>query len=173
MTTSIASKGLPPIATPDARVLILGTMPGNESLRQQQYYAHPRNAFWPIMGRLVAAGPELPYEERLEVLNQHGIALRDVLHRCWREGSLDSTIADGEPNDFATFLDEHPKVHAIMFNGNKAQDLFNRHVWPGLYDRLKRSHRVRMPSISPANTRLSFEDKMNAWGSWLNIYLMD
>jgi hypoxanthine-DNA glycosylase len=89
-----------------ARALILGSMPGAASLRAAQYYAHPRNQFWPIMGELVGADPALPYEQRLDRLTSAGIALWDVFARCEREGSLDAHIRDDTAvaNDFAEFF---------------------------------------------------------------------
>jgi len=93
-----------PIATPNARVLILGSMPGVASLEAGQYYAHPQNAFWRIMGELVGAGLEKPYDERARILKANGVALWDVLQSCIRPGSLDSDIRDEVPNDFAAFF---------------------------------------------------------------------
>src|SRR5688500_20135249 len=82
----------PPIAAPDARVLILGSVPSIASLARQQYYGHPQNSFWPIMGRLFGAGQDVPYEERKCILHEHGVAVWDVLRECHREGSLDADI---------------------------------------------------------------------------------
>ena len=86
------SVGFPPIADADARVLVLGSLPGRMSLEKQQYYAQPYNAFWKIMGQLFGAAPELPYERRLEELRKHGVAVWDVLAAGERSGSLDSAI---------------------------------------------------------------------------------
>ena len=93
-----------------ARVLVLGSMPSVASLAKQEYYGHPRNAFWPIMGRLFGAGPELPYDQRKAVLCERGVAVWDVLKTCRRAGSLDTSIrVDSEtPNDFVTFFRAHP-----------------------------------------------------------------
>ena len=97
-------QGFDPISDPDARILILGSMPGIASLEANQYYGHPRNAFWRIMGDVFGAGLELPYAERTAILKDQGVAVWDVLKLCHREGSLDSNIKDEVPNDFATFL---------------------------------------------------------------------
>ena len=87
------AEGFPPVSRRDARVLVLGTLPGPESLRQQQYYAQPRNAFWRIFGELVEAGPDLSYALRLEVLIQHRIALWDVCAAAERVGALDAAMS--------------------------------------------------------------------------------
>ena len=97
------------VARADARILILGSMPGQASLQQSQYYAHPRNSFWYIMGELFAAGPELDYAQRLQVLLEQRVALWDVVHRCQRKGSLDADIEQQsvEANDFLTLFDRY------------------------------------------------------------------
>ena len=100
----------PPAFRTDARVLILGSMPGEASLAAGRYYAHPRNAFWPIMGALFGAGAELPYDQRLARLNAAGVALWDVIARCRRPGSLDSAIEDSVPNDLASLKRRAPKL---------------------------------------------------------------
>ena len=127
-------QGFPPVAAPDARVLILGSMPGVASLEAAQYYAFQRNVFWKIMGDLFAAGPELDYLTRLRRLVGHHIALWDVIANCHRPGSLDSAIAEDRmvTNDFDSFFRQHPHIDHVYFNGQKAASLFSKKVIPGL-----------------------------------------
>jgi TDG/mug DNA glycosylase family protein len=152
-----------PISHPDARLLVLGSMPGEASLRAGQYYAHPRNAFWPIMGALVGADPALPYAARVQRLRDRGIAVWDVLRHCERPGSLDSAIrVDGaEANDFAAFLGAHAGIGTLLFNGAAAERLFQRLVAP-LPDAAALRMR-RMPSTSPANASQRIDAKLEAW----------
>ncbi len=157
--------GFPPIAAPDARVLVLGTMPSIASLAKRQYYGHPQNAFWPIMGRLFGAGPEVEYEARKRILCERGVAVWDVLRECHREGSLDTAIRvhSESANDLATFLREHAHVHTVFFNGHKAETAFRRHVLPNV-GKLGRDFRfVRLPSTSPAHAGRTFAQKLAAW----------
>ena len=119
-----------PVSRPDARVLVLGSLPGAELLRRQEYYAKSQNAFWRIMGELVGAGPDLPYAQRLEQLTSAGLAPWDVCASARREGSLDAKIQDMEPNDFARFFDAHGQIALIGFNGQTAAKLFERFVAP-------------------------------------------
>lgn len=160
---SPAVRSFPPVADARARVLILGSMPGVESLRLQRYYAHPRNAFWPIMGKLFGAAPELPYAERLRRLQDAGVALWDVLAACMRSGSLDSAIDEGSiiANDFVSFLARHGGIHSIFFNGATAERCFLRHSLPGL--EAGRLALKRLPSTSPAHAALSLDAKLQAW----------
>jgi hypoxanthine-DNA glycosylase len=153
-------ESFPPVATAASRVLILGSMPGDASLRAGQYYAHPRNAFWPIMGVLCGAGPELPYPRRLARLGAAGIALWDVLHSCERSGSLDSAIRDEIANDFPAFFAAHPGIGHIFFNGAKAEAAFRRYVMPALP---KPPATRRLPSTSPAHASLGLAAKCRAW----------
>ena len=157
--------GFPPIAAPDARVLVLGSMPSVASLNAQQYYGHERNTFWPIMGRLFGAWPELPYDERQRVLCDHGVAVWDVLGECYREGSLDTSIEpeSESANDFATFFGEHPRIKAVFFNGSKAEAAFRRHVLPIVAELGREFHYTRLPSTSPAHAGRTFEQKLTAW----------
>ena len=152
-----------PVADENARVLVLGSMPGLKSLQAGQYYAHPQNRFWPFMGQLVGAGPDLPYPERCRRLARAGIALWDVLSCCERPGSLDSAIRDdtAAANDLAGFLSTHPGVRRILFNGAKAESSFTRLVLPGL-GRPDLDYR-RLPSTSPANASQRAADKLTAW----------
>lgn len=157
--------GFPPIARWDARVLVLGTMPSVASLAEQQYYGHPRNAFWRIMGRLFGAARELPYEERKRILCARGVAVWDVLKECHREGSLDSAIEveSESPNDFPAFFRAHRQVRAVFFNGHKAESLYRRHVLPMLAGLDVELRYERLPSTSPAHAGRDFEEKLAAW----------
>ncbi|RNF85188.1 DNA-deoxyinosine glycosylase [Montanilutibacter psychrotolerans] len=157
-------RGFAPHARADARVLILGSMPGARSLQAQRYYAHPQNRFWPFMGELVGAAPSLPYGERLLRLATAGIALWDVLASCERDGSLDSAIRDegAQANDFVAFFDAHRRIRRVLFNGAKAESSFRRRVLPGLAD-AGRLTLVRLPSTSPANASQRGDAKLAAW----------
>lgn len=152
----------PPVITPGTRVLILGSMPGQRSLDQQQYYAHPRNLFWPIMQELLGVPRQAPYPERLERLTAAGVGLWDVLMHCEREGSLDADIdrATEVPNDFRSLFEHHPALRALCFNGQKARSAFRRHVEPALPARIRL---VTLPSTSPANAGLSLQAKLARW----------
>lgn len=155
-------RGFAPIARPDARVLVLGTIPSERSLAEHQYYAHPRNSFWKIMLTLFAKGTDLDYPERAELLTRNRVALWDVLHAGDRPGSLDSSIVSGTavPNDIAGFLELHPDVRAVFFNGTAAEKLYHAHnTLPP--DRAMTF--TRLPSTSPAHAARSFADKLAAW----------
>lgn len=156
-------RSFPPIENRQARVLILGSMPGAASLRAGQYYAHPQNAFWPIMGALVGADPSLPYRARVTALKAAGIALWDVLASCEREGSLDADICKDSivANDFAGFFAAHPRITDILFNGGMAEASYRRHVAQFMDCTSLRF--ARMPSTSPANASLSRNRKLDAW----------
>lgn len=161
-------RGFPPIADASARILILGSMPGEESLRADQYYAHPRNAFWKLMGDLFDAGPELPYTQRTRQLKKSGVALWDVLASCVRKGSLDSAISADSitANDFRTFFAGHRNITRVFFNGAKAEYSFQRHVMPGL-PALSLQF-MRLPSTSPAHAARSYTQKRTAWRAITN-----
>lgn len=160
-------QGLPPVANDSARLLILGSMPGLASLRAGQYYAHPRNAFWPIMGDLVGASPTLPYDARLARLQAAGIALWDVIGACVRPGSLDADIVTDSirANDFIRFFDRYRTIRRICFNGTAAEAAFRRHVAPTLPAQPARH--LRLPSTSPAHAALAYEQKLAAWSAIL------
>ena len=155
--------GFPPIAARDARVLILGSMPSVVSLAKRQYYGHPQNAFWPIMGRLFGTGADMPYEQRQRVLCQRGVAVWDVLRECHREGSLDTAIRAESPNDFVSFLQEHDCIRAIFFNGQKAETAFRRHALRQVAELGRDFQYARLPSTSPAHAGRSFAQKLADW----------
>jgi TDG/mug DNA glycosylase family protein len=154
----------PPVAAPDARLLILGSMPGKVSLAANQYYAHRQNLFWRIMGELFDAGPELPYEQRLAILQQSGVALWDVLKECFRESALDSDIVEDSiiANDFAGFFAQHPHIQRVFFNGAKAEKAFRRYALPTLIHS-PALELVRLPSTSPANASIPLATRIAQW----------
>lgn len=153
----------PPVCSADARVLVLGSMPGAASIAAAQYYAHPRNAFWQIMGALFGASPALPYEQRLQRLAVAGVALWDVIACGEREGSLDSAIRPDsiEANDFARLFSDCPRIRHVFFNGAAAETIFRRHVSPRMA--LPELRFTRLPSTSPAHAARSFDAKLAAW----------
>jgi len=159
------SRGFPPIAAADARLLVLGSLPGQVSLAQGQYYAQPQNAFWRIMGELFGAGPDVPYAERAERLRSRRVALWDVCKAATRPGSLDSSIelATVMTNDFARFLRDHPQIDHVCTNGATAQRLYLRRVRPGLPARAQALPLHVLPSTSPAHASLRFEQKLERW----------
>lgn len=161
------SEGFSPIERADARILVLGSLPGQRSIAKQQYYAHPQNAFWPIMGRLFSI--DGGYDERCAQLVQHCIALWDVLKSSLRPGSLDADIRldTAVPNDFDAFLSEHPALSLIAFNGKKAEALFRKYVAPDLI--ADRVQLVGLPSTSPAYAAMPFDSKLAAWRTAIGL----
>ena len=147
-------------------------MPGVASLQAVEYYAHPRNAFWPIIEALFGVEHSQPYQQRLQALTEHKVALWDVLQSCRRPGSLDSAIeaASEKANDFAAFFASHPHLHTIFFNGRKAEQVFKSKALPDLLEqgpqleaRLQRMEFVALPSTSPAMASLRFAGKLERW----------
>jgi hypoxanthine-DNA glycosylase len=156
-----SSEGFPPVARADARILILGSLPGQLSIEEQQYYAHPRNAFWPIMNALFGIGGS--YEQRLAGLLDKQIALWDVLASAVRPGSLDGRIQleCARANDFQTFLAAHGAIQLIAYNGKKAEQLFERFVAGSLA--CTDIRHVGLPSTSPAYAAMPFSGKLDFW----------
>jgi TDG/mug DNA glycosylase family protein len=156
--------GFPPVSAPDARVLILGSMPSQESLARQQYYAHPRNAFWPIVTSLLEIS-STEYDERVRQAAGKGLAIWDVLRDCVRSGSLDSDIDENTAvtNDFGMFFSAHPHIGRVFFNGAKAESIYLKRVLPDLPEQAAALPMVRLPSTSAANAGMSFEQKKSAW----------
>lgn len=162
-------KSFPVLVSPEAKILILGSMPGERSLRAQQYYAHPQNIFWEMMGDLFGAGRQTTYPARLQILNQNRVALWDVVFQCYRSGSLDTNIRMESvvPNDFVSLFSRCPKVETVFFNGHKAEQLFRKLVLGDLLKNLgERSNRLRflrLPSTSPAHASLTRDQKKARW----------
>ncbi|AQQ09081.1 DNA-deoxyinosine glycosylase [Sedimentisphaera cyanobacteriorum] len=145
-----------------SRILILGSMPGGESLKQRQYYAHHKNLFWHFMGIFFAAGWQLPYPKRLEKLRDSGVALWDAAQSCLREGSLDSNIKEAQPNDFSSLIETAPNIHTVFFNGRKAAELFRKLAAPE-FPQIQRIEQITLPSTSPANASIPYDNKLSAW----------
>ena len=149
-----------PIARPDAHLLIVGSMPSVKSLADAQYYAHPRNAFWPIMFEILGEEPTRDYEAKKAMLVRHGIALWDVVTECDIRGSLDSNIKNYAVADVGKILNA-AKIEAVFLNGQTAYRIFKKH-FPSLS-----SLAVLLPSTSPANTRFDYAE----WEKALSPYL--
>lgn len=158
-------KAFGPVAAGAPKVLILGSLPGRMSLDQRRYYAQPQNSFWPIMGEIAGAGPELAYEARLAALTRRSIALWDVLAAGVRPGSLDSSIVRSSAvfNDFASFFESHDSILAICFNGKMAEKLYRRNVLPDLEGRAARIALYALPSTSPAHAAMPYAEKLGRW----------
>ena len=159
------SRGFAPIARSDARLLILGSLPGQRSLELQQYYGQPRNAFWSILGSLTGVTAAAPYPDRVAGLIAVRIAVWDVVAAAHREGSLDARIEREtvRANDFAAFFERHAAIERICFNGATAQALYARHVIPRLPARVAALPFVILPSTSPAHAALRLADKQEIW----------
>jgi hypoxanthine-DNA glycosylase len=150
-------QGLPPVISAHTRLLILGSFPGVASLQAQQYYGHPRNHFWPIVGSLL--GLDLlvkPYADRLQVLRDAGLGLWDVYASCHRVGSLDQAIEDAALNDFSALRNQAPQLTHIAHNGGESARVMRQLQALGFVV-------TRLPSTSPANASWSFQRKLGAW----------
>jgi hypoxanthine-DNA glycosylase len=155
-------KSLHPIIDEHSHVLILGTMPGEESLRRNEYYAHPGNQFWALIYGIFDRQPDPTYVQRTAFLQQTGIALWDVLGEANREGSLDSAITDYKPNNFTDLFTKYPDIRCIALNGSKAAKLFKRHV-NNLLPRTVTL--ITLPSTSPTPGLYvkAYKEKLEDW----------
>lgn len=153
---------LSPVIDHHSVVLIVGSMPGVQSLEKQQYYGNPRNHFWLIMEYLLGERMPGDYEERLNILLRHKIALWDVIKACVREGSLDSNIKGEIPNDFITMLKKYPNIKAIAFNGTKARETFRKKIG---FEQFPNIDFYQLPSSSPVPGRnvKTLAEKMESW----------
>jgi len=158
-------QGLPPIAEKDARVLILGSFPGNDSLQAGEYYAHPRNQFWTIIERLFDIAHGDDYARRCRRLAAHGVAVWDVIESCRRYGGTNKGIRNESANDFAEFYRQHPRIATVFFNGADTEKRYRQLVAlsPPAASQRNASVGFRLPSTSLANARISLTDKIDAW----------
>lgn len=155
--TTTMLHGLPPVVGRETRLVVLGSFPSEASLAARQYYAHPRNQFWPILSALWGVDLRaLPYPQRLQAVRERGLGIWDVYASCRREGSLDSAIEDAQPNDLAGLIRRAPQLRAVAHNGGESARAMRVTRALGLVVH-------RLPSTSPANASWSFERKLDAW----------
>ena len=148
------------------RILILGSMPGVASLQQQQYYAHPRNIFWRLMAELFTVDETMPYSQRLRAIGEQGLALWDVYQQCFRPGSLDSAIDKRQAsfNQIAELMQTQPSIRYIACNGQAAFKAMQRYLKLHHTELTETSFELFcLPSTSPANASMSYQQKFNAW----------
>ncbi len=155
----------PAAAPADIRILILGSFPGKRSLEKREYYAHPRNVFWRIMGEVFNFDYEIDYQQRIAIVNGFRVGIWDVLQSCRRYGSLDSRIESATivTNDFRSFFDRHPQLRLLVFNGSRAETEFKKKILPTLGDHSKPLEMIRMPSTSPAMATMNYQEKYTVW----------
>lgn len=159
MTGEIRKRGFPPVVDSDVRLLVLGSLPGDASLAAAQYYGHPRNGFWRLVGAAIQQDlPALPYEARLAALLAAGVGLWDVHAEAVRPGSLDAAIKDAADNDLLGLIDSLPRLRAVAFNGGAAAKAGAR-----LLARRPDLALVPLPSSSPAHAAMGFEARREAW----------
>jgi hypoxanthine-DNA glycosylase len=159
-----------PVIGSDPQVLILGSMPGVASLEAVQYYAHPRNVFWPIMAELFAFDAAGDYAQRIAEIERKPVVLWDTLRRCYRPGSLDSAIARDSvaANNIPALLRKYPGIRAIACNGATSTNYFRKLVAAQIPS--SRAYQLLpLPSTSPANAGMTFVQKLDAWRSLLDF----
>ena len=155
-----------PVANENAKILILGSMLSDVSLQEQEYYAHQRNAFWPIMSSLFNTGSDQKdYSQRKNMLIENRIALWDVLQSCYRKGSLDTAIEMDSVivNDFFQFFTKHIEIKKVCFNGAKAEAVYVKYVLPTVKHQFGYLEYARLPSTSPAHAAMTLQQKTDAW----------
>ncbi len=154
----IPKRSFDPISVANARVLILGSLPGDRSLELQQYYGHSQNRFWKILASVFHTPLPVTYEEKLQFLADNNIAVWDVAHQALRPGSLDSAIKNAEPNKLDEFIDAHAELEVIAFNGQKARQLFDK-----FFEEKAGINYVTLPSSSPANAGKNLTSLIDEW----------
>ena len=164
-----AIQSFPPIADENARILILGSIPGKASLEAGEYYAHPRNQFWRIIAELLGTGQLIDYPSKIKALIDARIAVWDVMQSCYRPGSMDAAIDKNSivANDFTTFFKRHSRITRVFFNGATAEQAFNRLALPTL--EMTSMTFLRLPSTSPAHAAMSMQQKLDCWRQILSI----
>ena len=147
-----------PVADGNIRILILGSLPGEKSLSENEYYAHPHNRFWKIIAHITGSNIPSNYSEKTKLLLDNRMGLWDVARKAHREGSLDSNIKNEIPNKIDDFIVNHPDIEKICFNGKKAESMFFK-----FFEKKAGTEYVSLPSTSPANARYDFEELCRIW----------
>ena len=152
--------GLAPILPHTPRLLLLGSMPSEQSIEKQQYYGHARNHFWKLLCEILYETDTEQYADRVKILHTHGIALWDSIGSCERQGSLDQHIRKETPNNIPALLQDFPSIQAVAFNGAMAEKVYDRH-----FARVAGIHYLRLPSSSPVPSKnyRNIEDKLPLW----------
>lgn len=158
-------KSFDPIINKNSKILILGSMPGIKSLDAQEYYAHPQNRFWKVIGIIFNANnlDKQNYKNKTELLLKNNIALWDTIKFCTREGSLDSAIENEKPNEINILLKNYTNIKTICLNGNKAYNALKKY-FPKLFAEEKYTI-IKLPSTSPANAKWTIEKLTAEWGN--------
>ncbi|WP_286587682.1 DNA-deoxyinosine glycosylase [Sphingobacterium sp. N143] len=151
-------KSFPPLISTSTHTLILGSLPGDKSLAQQEYYAHPQNRFWKIIKHLCQAPEVTQYTDKVSLLHRNGIGLWDVCAEASRPGSMDLAIKDESPNRITELLEEYPSITKVIFNGQKAHNLYLKH-----FMKKKGVRYLCLPSTSPANAKTNLENLIEQW----------
>ena len=152
-----------PVLGIEPKILILGTMPSRKSLEMQEYYSHPRNVFWKIIFNLLKVTEKNAYSYKIGLVKEKQIALWDVCYSCIRKGSLDSNIKDETPNQITDLLQKHQSIEIVIFNGQKAREKYLKY-----FDYINGLKYHCLPSTSPANTNMNFQEKIVKWNHAIN-----
>lgn len=153
-------KSFKPVVDEQTQIMIIGSMPGEASLKAGQYYAYKYNQFWPIITDLLSpSAAPATYPQKLQMLLNNNIGLWDSLAVCRRAGSLDGNIKEEKPNDFKTLLKKHHKIKTLLFNGQAAYKYFVKY-----FGELNGIEYILLPSTSPAAATKTFSQKLSIWG---------
>jgi hypoxanthine-DNA glycosylase len=163
-STLFLKSSFPPVADKQTKILILGSLPGDESLLRNEYYVNPRNRFWKVIAGLSGTLVPISYEQKLHCLLGFGIGIWDVAHSADRKGSLDSAIKNEQPNDLQGFIDDQHLLHTIAFNGTKAEQIFNK-----FFTTLPTMRDVLLPSTSSANRKMNVKKLCHIWADLLQL----
>lgn len=153
-------QSFPPLLSATPKVLILGTMPSVKSLEQQEYYGNRQNVFWKLLFAVFEEPLSTVYQSKVNLIQNHHLALWDVLQSCEREGSLDSAIKAEYPNNIPQLLQDYPSIQLIVFSSQNAAKYFKKYI--GIEVGIPM---VTLPSPSGANARMTFDEKLKAWSS--------